>query len=510
MRVKVSAGLATVAALFALWITAGGDIGGGTPTPTPTPTVVGAPANTGAPVVAGIADIGTYVAPQFMARTRGTWTESPTEFTYQWEDCNSLGQNCVNGSGKAYGPGADGSSCVNDAMEDACSYNLLAGHAEEPCPYAAGSTGACTVRLLLTARNEAGSSAPVVTAKSAPIAASSPAWPNYSNTGYQNAPGYTGTPGVADESELETASSDSSTCPLTFQSNHTYTGCHYNELPSIGSAGNHLSNVHFVGSLFEESTNSWGFLMYCDANCTFDYVTIKPGQVDAPDLPGHGVDFVTSAYGEICACGIGAFNSTGKGIAFTNSDIWGWSTGIILGPNSVSTPILFEDNWLHDQSNCNDYYPDPCSTHADGIGMVDTGGTSSYVTINHNNMPFVQSNTNNIAFQSGTYSHLTITNNVFSGDGYTIAIWSTSTNVRFEDNLWTNYAQQLFGPVYPQSFWAGGTNTWDDNRFAWDPTGVGPLYPDGQSTGSPITADDDQKCWTPSGLSTSDYGGGTC
>ena len=39
------------------------------------------------------------------------------------------------------------------------------------------------------------------------------------------------------------------------------------------------------------------------------------------------------------------------------------------------------------------------------------------MTLNDNNMPFTEGNTNDIAFQAGTYYNLVITNNVLSGDG---------------------------------------------------------------------------------------------
>ena len=45
-------------------------------------------------------------------------------------------------------------------------------------------------------------------------------WPDSTNTGYQNAPGYPG--------GLTVASSSSSTCPTTLQSNQTYSFCQYN------------------------------------------------------------------------------------------------------------------------------------------------------------------------------------------------------------------------------------------------------------------------------------------
>ena len=53
-----------------------------------------APANTAAPVISGSAQQG-----QTLAATTGTWTNSPTSYTYQWQDCNSSGTGCVNIAG---------------------------------------------------------------------------------------------------------------------------------------------------------------------------------------------------------------------------------------------------------------------------------------------------------------------------------------------------------------------------------------------------------------------------
>jgi hypothetical protein len=338
-------------------------------------------------------------------------------------------------------------------------------------------------------------------------------WPNATNTGYQNAPGYPGTHGTADTTKLTVGSSGSSTCPTTFQSNHTYSFCRYIGTTFIGSSGNLLTNIHFVGVLFE-NTNQTGepgkntVMVYCSSNCTFDYITIKPSTINAPDLPGgRGVSYV-NGYNVAMGIGWGDYGTVGRGVSITHSDMWGFGDGLLLGPNTAATPILIQDNWLHDQSDC----PNDCLYHTNGIGQVNTGSSTSYVTINHNNMPFIQGNTNDIAFQEGTYDHLTITNNIFSGDGYTIAIWGTSTNITFTGNVWTNYGQQNDGVLYPQNFWDTPGSTWAHNKFLWDQTGVNPLYASGPDLGNAgqISQSDSGKCWVPSGLSTTDYKGGSC
>ena len=340
-------------------------------------------------------------------------------------------------------------------------------------------------------------------------------WPNTATTGYQNAPGYPGTAGVADPTKLTTGSSGSNTCPLTFQSNHTYSFCKYTGGIDIGLPNNHLTNVHFVGFLLEDNgpiNDSPMIKLYCDNNCTMDYFTIKPANLNTPDIPApkHGTSYAKS-YGSVLGAGWGAYNTYARGFTLSHSDIWGFQSGIILGgTNTAATPNVIQDNYLHDQGQCMEI--PGCPTHADGIGMVDTGGTAQYITINHNNMPFIQDNTNNIAFQEGTYDHLTITNNILSGDGYTVAIWDTSTNTTFTGNIWTNYGQHYFGVNYGRNFWDRPGSTWAHNHFVWDPSGANPFYEDGPGNGNagPITPADSGKCWVPSGLSATDYGGGSC
>src|SRR6185436_3257797 len=49
-----------------------------------------APANTAAPSISGTAQQG-----QTLTESHGTWTNSPTSFSYQWQRCDSAGANCA-------------------------------------------------------------------------------------------------------------------------------------------------------------------------------------------------------------------------------------------------------------------------------------------------------------------------------------------------------------------------------------------------------------------------------
>ena len=54
-----------------------------------------APSNTELPAISGTTEEG-----QTLTATHGTWTESPTGYTYQWQDCNSTGEGCTNITGE--------------------------------------------------------------------------------------------------------------------------------------------------------------------------------------------------------------------------------------------------------------------------------------------------------------------------------------------------------------------------------------------------------------------------
>jgi hypothetical protein len=103
----------------------------------PPPTVV-APANTVAPVLSG-----TTTAGQTVSTSNGTWSGSPTSYSYAWQDCDSSGNACVNVSGA-----------------NASTYTL------------ASTDVAHTVRAVVTATNSGGSTAAHSTQSSVVSAAS--------------------------------------------------------------------------------------------------------------------------------------------------------------------------------------------------------------------------------------------------------------------------------------------------------------------------------------------------
>ena len=99
--------------------------------------VTSAPSNTALPAVSGTTSQG-----QTLSTSNGTWTGSPTSYSYQWKDCDSSGNNCTTISGAT-----------------TSTYQLAA------------SDVAHTVRAVITATN-AGGSASATSAQTAVVASS--------------------------------------------------------------------------------------------------------------------------------------------------------------------------------------------------------------------------------------------------------------------------------------------------------------------------------------------------
>ena len=96
------------------------------------------PLNTGLPVISGTPQGG-----RTLSTSNGTWTGSPTSYTYQWEDCNS-----------------SGASCVSIAGATAGEYTLTEADLGQ------------TIRVVVVAHNASGASAPATSAATAVVTAS--------------------------------------------------------------------------------------------------------------------------------------------------------------------------------------------------------------------------------------------------------------------------------------------------------------------------------------------------
>jgi hypothetical protein len=267
-------------------------------------------------------------------------------------------------------------------------------------------------------------------------------FPDATNTGYRHAPGYPGSlapwPGGA------------------VQSNHTYEFFDFPGGVDVGSNGAHVTNVTFRGCRFHGVAVEDKLVGLYGDNITFDYCSFEPG-VASPPCPYNK----SYQYG---IAGNGGYYTTIQQFTVTSCDFWGFGNAIDTQGSTQAKPHVFRDNWIHDAAE------DGGSYHTDGIGAESGSGTGSYVVIDHNTIES-HGNTNGIAYQAGHYDHFTITNNLFGGFGYTIALLGNAPSTTFTDNTFSTRLPVGYGPLYPDNFWTTTGSTWRRNRWKV-PTGA--------------------------------------
>jgi hypothetical protein len=273
-----------------------------------------------------------------------------------------------------------------------------------------------------------------------------------SNTGYNHAPGYSG--------------SLSDCSGVTIQSNTTYSGCSFPDGVSVGTSGSPVSNVTFTGDDFIGNEPQSALVLLFGSNITFSYDTFQP-DVSAPPA-------TSSANYEYGLEADGAYYTHVGQLEVDHSNFWGFGNAIDVTGSTQSAPQVYADNYIHDADTLSAQ-----GYHVDGIGDLNSGDTDSYVTITGNTIVSA-GNTNGIAYQYGPYSHFTITNNYFSGFGYTVHIGTSGpTDSVFENNVWGTDFEPDWGPIYG---WDNSTNTWSGNKIevvpgtTWMASGNNGLY----------------------------------
>lgn len=243
------------------------------------------------------------------------------------------------------------------------------------------------------------------------------------------------------------------------------------------------NNVTFRGCEFQETFPD-GFAMRLDGtNTTFEDCRWRPITNTTPPITR------TQSYQQ----GIKMIN--GVGLTVKRCEFLGFGNAIEFEPGSstISNPILVQDSYFHDAAD-----QAGSTYHHDGVL---SSAASQYITLDHNS---IQSggNTNAIAFQTpgggAAWNHLTITNNLLSGFGYTVNIGDdvASANVTFTGNVFSTLIEPGFGPF--KNNWAAftGTNVWSGNKWsvpagaaygsgAWDGLYWWPT--DGKTTGGHAT-----------------------
>ncbi len=107
-----------------------------------TATFSAGPVNTGLPVISGTPYNG-----HTLTTTNGTWTGSPTSYTYQWEDCNATGAECSSIAGVTAGEYTLTSADIGHTIR----FVVVAHNASGPStPAASAATAVVTASVALT------------------------------------------------------------------------------------------------------------------------------------------------------------------------------------------------------------------------------------------------------------------------------------------------------------------------------------------------------------------------
>jgi hypothetical protein len=280
------------------------------------------------------------------------------------------------------------------------------------------------------------------TVKTSPLSS----FPGPTNTGLRNAPGYPGS--------LTDCSS------LIIKSNTTYRFCDFPDELFIGSATKLVENVTFVGCRFASHKVDDANVADYGQNITFSYSTFEPNTVpinsepisphakpiSAADSYQYGIDL-----------------RYGGTLTIDRSDFWGFSNAVQFTDSSQASPITITNSWIHNPS-----LDLTGAAHVDAI--LDSNGGASYMKFNHNTI-VGDGNTQAIALQGDTegYKHVTVTDNYFSGYGYTVCIGThaLSTDITFTGNVLGTDLESTYGPIYSsENFTTGGLgNVWRDNTY---------------------------------------------
>lgn len=271
-------------------------------------------------------------------------------------------------------------------------------------------------------------------------------FPGATNTGFENAPGYPG--------RLTDCNN------LVIQSNTTYRFCDFPNGLAIGSAITHLTNIKFVGCRFASHQVVDADVADYGQNITFSYSTFEPNTVSANSEPTSPSAKPISA-AESYQYGIDLRYS--GALTVDHSDFWGFSDALQFVHSGRANPVIISNSWIHNPSL------DPTgAAHVDAI--LDSYGGASYMTFHHNTI-VGNGNTQALGLQGDTegYDHVAITDNYFSGYGYTICIatHALSRDVTFTGNVLGADIEPTYGPIYnSEDFTTEGLgNVWRNNKY---------------------------------------------
>jgi hypothetical protein len=288
-------------------------------------------------------------------------------------------------------------------------------------------------------------------------------FPDATNTGFLNAPGYPG----------------SLTPAGTITSGNTYNFLDF----SSGLGLTSINNVTFNGCRFQSNSVAFANVVLTDCtNIRFNYCSFVPLVSLAPTPTNPGVwpsagagqpvaGLVPAEYAPYMINGSNGYQygvriagTTGTaGTIIDHCDIWGFGNSVdFVG----ALDGIVRDTWIHDAAN-----PHAQNYHTDGPGYLDGGGGRSNITILRCTIASL-GNTNGIAFQAAStpYNNIVVQGCFLSGFGYLVDMCHNvvgNTNLTFLDNILGTDIRWGFGPIYADfsAQFAGPTNRWHNNRL---------------------------------------------
>ncbi len=279
-------------------------------------------------------------------------------------------------------------------------------------------------------------------------------WPDSSNTGYEHAPGYTGslTPG-----------------PSTITAGSTYSHMSFHGC-DVGLPGARVDNVTFIGCLF------WGVdpgvaLVKCNGNnITFRYCSFMPTNGGDPFYPSYAESYQYAVLYDGDEGGM-----TAGQLTMAWCDVWGFGNGLQLNGSTQAAPHSITNCWFHHGADTDAARGGSTGLyHVDAILCTVGGARETYLVISGNSLASLGS-TNAVALQrdgGDYYHHITIIDNYLAGFGYTVQIGGDgngNSHITFTGNIWSTEIEAKFGPLYS---WGGTSNVWRHNRwqvFSGDP-----------------------------------------
>jgi peptidoglycan hydrolase-like protein with peptidoglycan-binding domain len=294
----------------------------------------------------------------------------------------------------------------------------------------------------------------------------SSSWPNSSNTGYQNAPGYPGslTPWTGGTT---ISSSGTASNPLVY-SFYDFNG---------GTGGTLITGSHlrFVGDRFQSNSKQNFNVQVTGSDVTFSYVSVVPLVSLAPAPPhaawptagaGLGLTGVGTGYQINGNAGYqyGVNITTGGPVTIDHADIWGFGNAVVF--YSTTAQMIVSNSWIHDAADSALQ-----SYHTDGPGYLNGATPPQNVSITGNTIASI-GNTNGIAFQSAIspYKNITVSNNYLSGFGYLADIvhqTAGSSNIIFTNNIFGTDVPSVWGPIYGNAttLFSQISNAWSGNKL---------------------------------------------